>query len=111
MKASQDLLVGPRSSEEGAVYGRVFWVLVAVSLAVRVLALWLISGSPLASDSTDYREMASLLLRGGHFVPYWPPGLSLYLAPFLAAGRRRWCAASLDAGLVAAVLLRIRPPE
>lgn len=30
--------------------------------------------------------MALLLLAGRPFVPYWPPGLSLYLAPFLAAG-------------------------
>ena len=29
--------------------------------------------------------MAVRLLRGDHFVPYWPPGLPLFLVPFLAA--------------------------
>jgi hypothetical protein len=90
VKAGQELLVGSSSSRhapgEQKVYGRTFWLIVAFSLVIRVIGLWLIAGSPLASDSTDYREMASLLLGGGHFVPYWPPGLSLYLAPFLAAG-------------------------
>jgi len=42
--------------------------------------------TPLASDSQDYRAMALQLMAGVHFVPYWPPGLSLYLLPFLAAG-------------------------
>ncbi len=54
-------------------------------------------GTPLASDSSDYREMALLLMDGRPFVPYWPPGLSLYLVPFLRAGLG-------DAGLRAAML-------
>ncbi len=69
-----------------AVDGYAFPAIVLMGLLVRIFVLWRIAGSPLASDSTDYREMASLLLGGGPFVPYWPPGLSLYLVPFLAAG-------------------------
>jgi hypothetical protein len=46
----------------------------------------MLAATPLVSDSRDYREMALRLLDGRPFVPYWPPGLSLYLAPFLAAG-------------------------
>lgn len=73
-------------SEKRTVYVRTFLWIVAVSLAIRLIVLWRIANSPLTSDSTDYREMAALLLSGGAFVPYWPPGLSLYLVPFLAAG-------------------------
>jgi len=91
VKSTRELSVEPSSrrsfleSEESGFWRRVAFV-VAVGLAIRLLALWLIAGAPLASDSTDYREMALLLLGGKPFVPYWPPGLSLYLAPFLQAG-------------------------
>ena len=63
-----------------------FMAVVCLSLAIRLVALPLGAREPLVSDSTDYREMAALLVSGAHFLPYWPPGLPLYLAPFLAAG-------------------------
>jgi len=73
-------------SDGGASFRQWFIVVVLASLVLRAIVLWRIAGAPLASDSTDYREMALLLLGRQPFVPYWPPGLSLYLAPFLAAG-------------------------
>jgi hypothetical protein len=75
-----------QTDEEQSRPWRLFALIIGCSLLLRLLALWMIAGTPLASDSTDYREMALLLLNGGHFVPYWPPGLSLYLVPLLAAG-------------------------
>ncbi|WP_035349793.1 hypothetical protein [Edaphobacter aggregans] len=65
---------------------RAFAAVVALSIALRLVALVLGAREPLVSDSTDYREMAALLASGARFLPYWPPGLPLYLAPFLAAG-------------------------
>lgn len=53
---------------------------------LRLIVLWAIAGVPMTSDSIDYREMALSLLKGGQFTPYWPPGLPLYLVPFLALG-------------------------
>jgi len=73
-------------SDGGASFRQWFLVVVLASLVLRAIVLWRIAGAPLASDSTDYREMALLLLGRQPFAPYWPPGLSLYLAPFLAAG-------------------------
>jgi hypothetical protein len=63
-----------------------FLLLIVFSLAIRGAALLLVAGAPLASDSEDYRQMAVELLTGGSFVPYWPPGVSLYLSLFVAAG-------------------------
>lgn len=63
-----------------------FMAVVCLSLVIRLVALALGAREPLVSDSTDYREMAALLVSGAHFLPYWPPGLPLYLAPFLGAG-------------------------
>lgn len=63
-----------------------FALLLGFSLVIRLLVLWLVADAPLASDSGDYRDMAIQLLSGTSFVPYWPPGMSLYLSPFLAAG-------------------------
>ncbi|MDE1176074.1 MAG: hypothetical protein PW789_05645 [Edaphobacter sp.] len=63
-----------------------FATLLFISLMIRIAALLPVAGAPLASDSGDYREMAVQLLSRTHFVPYWPPGMSLYLAPFVAAG-------------------------
>ncbi|RZU40291.1 hypothetical protein [Edaphobacter modestus] len=104
MKASQERMAGPALSErkEAISEGRpkewlLFAVVVVASLALRLLVLHAVSGTPLASDSSDYREMALLLMDGRPFVPYWPPGLSLYLVPFLRAGLG-------DAGLRAAML-------
>lgn len=69
---------------------RVSWQLLALvigcSLLIRVFALREVATTPLTSDSADYARMASYLLHGRQFVPYWPPGLSLYLTPFVAMG-------------------------
>ena len=93
MKASQVQPVGTVAREPGDTTDAArthFWqqltVVILASLVLRLVVLWKIAGVPLASDSTDYRGMALLLLGGQPFVPYWPPGLSFYLAPFLAAG-------------------------
>ena len=91
MTASREQPVGVRGSAEvietcGTPFWQQYTIAIFASLALRVIVLWKISGVPLASDSTDYREMALLLLGGKAFVPYWPPGLSFYLSPFLAAG-------------------------
>jgi hypothetical protein len=64
----------------------IFALIIGCSLLLRLLVLWMMAATPLASDSQDYREMALQLMSGIHFVPYWPPGLSVYLLPFLAAG-------------------------
>ena len=70
----------------GASPERAFAAVVVLSIALRLVALVLGVREPLVSDSTDYREMAVLLAGGVRFLPYWPPGLPLFLAPFLAAG-------------------------
>jgi hypothetical protein len=64
----------------------VFALVLTLSLAIRLVALWFVGDAPLASDSGDYRGMALQLLSGVRFVPYWPPGMSLFLAPLIAAG-------------------------
>jgi len=93
LKASheQPAEAGTRAPGKATGFSRTpFWqqftIILLASLALRAVVLWKIAGVPLASDSTDYREMALLLLGGRPFVPYWPPGLSFYLAPFLAVG-------------------------
>jgi hypothetical protein len=65
---------------------QMFALIIGCSLLIRLFMLRMMWATPLASDSQDYREMALQLIGGVHFVPYWPPGLSLYLVPFLAAG-------------------------
>lgn len=65
---------------------RIFALAIGCSLLVRLVVLWTMRATPLASDSQDYRTMALQLMGGVRFVPYWPPGLSVYLIPFLAAG-------------------------
>lgn len=65
---------------------RSFWIVVAGSLLLRVLALWAARHAPFASDAQEYTAMARQLLGGQPFVPYWPPGVPLYLVPFVAIG-------------------------
>jgi hypothetical protein len=60
-------------------------VIVALSVAIRLVALFAVRNVPLASDAQDYCHMARQLLSGQPFVPYWPPGTSIYLIPFVAA--------------------------
>src|SRR4051794_30532067 len=71
---------------EGLSSKRAFLFVFLLSLGIRLFALVLAAPQPLVSDSTDYREMAVLLATGTRFLPYWPPGLPLYLAPFITAG-------------------------
>ena len=58
------------------------FAIVILGLAARLLYLLCIAHQPLVSDASRYREMAASLAMGRHFVPYWPPGLPLYLAVF-----------------------------
>ncbi len=50
------------------------------------MALLALRHTAFTSDAGDYVESSRLLLRVPHFVPYWPPGLPLYLLPFITAG-------------------------
>lgn len=59
---------------------------IALGLFLRLCALVLYWRLPLTSDAADYCNMARRLAQGEHFVPYWPPGLPLFLAPFAASG-------------------------
>jgi hypothetical protein len=55
-------------------------VIISLGLVVRILYLHLIAHQPLVSDAASYNDMAADLVMGRHFVPFWPPGLPLYLA-------------------------------
>ena len=70
--------------------------IVAAGMAARLLYLCAIANHPLASDAASYTEMARQLGGGQHFIPYWPPGLPL----FLAAMRSVFGASELAARLV-----------
>ncbi|QHS50547.1 glycosyltransferase family 39 protein [Edaphobacter sp. 12200R-103] len=73
--------------EEGKkVPWQIFALVIGCSLLIRLFVLRMIAATPLVSDSQDYRAMALQLAGGVHFVPYWPPGLPVYLIPFLAMG-------------------------
>ncbi len=65
---------------------RWFRLVVAVSVAVRLAALIAARHAAMASDAQNYVAMASKLVSGERFVPYWPPGVALYLAPLVAVG-------------------------
>ena len=56
------------------------------SLLVRFIALFAARNAPLAADARDYCDVAWQLASGQPFVPYWPPGVPLFLEPFVAAG-------------------------
>jgi hypothetical protein len=53
---------------------------VILGLAVRLVYFFSIAHRPLASDAASYYQMAADLAQGRHFIPFWPPGLPLYLA-------------------------------
>src|SRR5215471_10672491 len=57
-----------------------FWIILATGILIRVLFFLWIADKPLMSDAVNYNDMGSKLLSGEAFVPYWPPGLPLYLA-------------------------------
>jgi hypothetical protein len=71
-----------------------FWIILAAGILIRVLFFLWVADKPLMSDAVNYNDMSSKLLSGEAFVPYWPPGLPLYLAvvqtffgPTVAAAR------------------------
>ena len=66
--------------------GRLYIVIFGIGTVIRVLLLLIARGHPSASDAQDYVEAARKLVSGEHFVPYWPPGLPLYLAGLLRLG-------------------------
>jgi len=55
------------------------WIVI-LGLAVRLVYFFPIAHRPLASDAASYYRMAADLAQGRHFIPFWPPGLPLYLA-------------------------------
>jgi len=57
-----------------------FWIILATGILIRVLFFLWVADKPLMSDAVNYNGMSSKLLSGETFVPYWPPGLPLYLA-------------------------------
>jgi 4-amino-4-deoxy-L-arabinose transferase-like glycosyltransferase len=56
----------------------------SLALLLRLAFLFVTAGSPLRSDPLEYYSMARQLMAGLPFEPYWPPGLPLFLSPFLA---------------------------
>lgn len=58
----------------------------ALGTAIRLVILFLVRSVPFTSDAQDYADAATRLLSGDHLVPYWPPGLPLYLAVWLRSG-------------------------
>jgi len=54
-------------------------VVVSLGILIRLLFLLLVAHQPLLQDAASYNRMAILVLKGTPFVPYWPPGLPLYL--------------------------------
>jgi hypothetical protein len=71
---------------EGWSPDRVFRFEFIFGSALRLVALVAARHIPFESDARDYADAARLILNGVHFIPYWPPGLPLYLLPFVAAG-------------------------
>jgi hypothetical protein len=63
---------------------------VAFSLLVRLIALFFARNATFAADAQDYTGVAHQFASGQSFIPYWPPGMSLYLAPLVAAGASPW---------------------
>jgi 4-amino-4-deoxy-L-arabinose transferase-like glycosyltransferase len=55
-------------------------IIFAIGILIRVALLALIAHKPLMSDAASYNNMSLQLVSGESFVPYWPPGLPLYLA-------------------------------
>jgi hypothetical protein len=55
-------------------------VIVLLGLLVRVCYLLLIAQQGFVSDAASYVTMASDIAQGKHFIPFWPPGVPLYLA-------------------------------
>lgn len=65
---------------------RLYWQVAAFSLLIRILLAVYAWNLPFTTDAQDYVIMAGQLADGVRFIPYWPPGLPLYLLPFVKAG-------------------------
>lgn len=63
---------------------RVLPLALIVGVALRVAALWELASHKLQGDALSYLLIAGQLLRGDSFEPYYPPGTSFLLMPFLA---------------------------
>lgn len=58
---------------------RAIYIIMAIGLAVRILALSLVADTALQNEAPGYMGMAAQLLHHQHFEPYWPPGVPYYL--------------------------------
>lgn len=86
-----------------------FWWLLAAALLVRILLLLINSTSPLVSDALYYDGVANAIVQGYDYEPYWPPGLTYYLAGWkLGLGFETWVSrlAMLPWFIVMAIALR-----
>src|SRR5215467_6786229 len=59
---------------------KAFALILGIGIAIRLLFLLWLADKPLMSDAVHYDEMSVQLLNGDSFVPFWPPGLPLFLA-------------------------------
>jgi len=59
---------------------KAFSIILAIGILIRLVFLLWLADKPLMSDAVNYNDMSGQLLSGERFVPYWPPGLPLYLA-------------------------------
>ena len=72
---------------EGKAAERAFLWVFGLALVLRLAALAVMGNGPfLVSDESDYVDAARVMLSGVHFIPYWSPGLPMYLMPLVAAG-------------------------
>jgi 4-amino-4-deoxy-L-arabinose transferase-like glycosyltransferase len=63
---------------------RAFAISMGIGLALRLFLVGRLADVPLDGDGLAYHKMAIDLLQGASFEPYYPPGPSLLLAPFVA---------------------------
>src|SRR5690348_1698478 len=60
-------------------WNRAIYIILAMGLALRILALSLVSHIALRNEAPGYMTMAAQLLHHQNFEPYWPPGVPYYL--------------------------------
>lgn len=60
-------------------WNRAVYIILAMGLALRILALSLVAHVPLRNEAHGYMRMAAQLLHHQNFEPYWPPGVPYYL--------------------------------
>jgi hypothetical protein len=84
MAQNKDGLDVAASASRAANDLRRFVAVFALLLAVRLVLLFLLRTTPFTADAQDYTAMARQIATGQSFLPYWPPGLPLYLVPFVS---------------------------